>query len=75
MAEEAVSKGGWNPNQYDRFKAEREQPFDVGFQLAEVLRPRARLDRAQVGRREIEVHAASASPGCASSTSAAATDG
>ena len=27
MAEEAVSKGGWNPNQYDRFKAEREQPF------------------------------------------------
>ncbi len=27
MAEEAVSRGGWNPNQYDRFKAEREQPF------------------------------------------------
>lgn len=27
MVEEAVSRGGWNPNQYDRFKAEREQPF------------------------------------------------
>jgi trans-aconitate 2-methyltransferase len=27
MVEEVVSQGGWNPNQYDRFKAEREQPF------------------------------------------------
>ena len=35
MAEEAVSKGGWNPNQYDRFKAEREQPF---YDLAALVR-------------------------------------
>ena len=27
VVEEVVSRGGWNPNQYDRFKAEREQPF------------------------------------------------
>lgn len=35
MVEEVVSKGGWNPNQYDRFKAEREQPF---YDLAVLVR-------------------------------------
>lgn len=34
MAEVAVSQGGWNPNQYDRFKAERQQPF---FDLAALV--------------------------------------
>jgi trans-aconitate 2-methyltransferase len=35
MVEEVVSKGSWNPNQYDRFKAEREQPF---YDLAALVR-------------------------------------
>ncbi|MEX2032344.1 MAG: methyltransferase domain-containing protein [Dehalococcoidia bacterium] len=37
MAEVAVSQGGWNPSQYDRFKAERQQPF---FDLAALVQPR-----------------------------------
>lgn len=35
MPEEAVSRGAWNPNQYDRFRAEREQPF---YDLAALVR-------------------------------------
>ena len=34
MAEVVVSRGGWNPDQYDRFQAEREQPF---FDLAALV--------------------------------------
>ncbi len=34
MAEVAVSQGGWDPGQYDRFKAERQQPF---FDLAALV--------------------------------------
>ena len=37
MAEVAVSQGGWNPTQYDRFKAERQQPF---FDLAAMVERR-----------------------------------
>lgn len=42
MAEVAVSQGGWNPAQYDRFKAERQQPF---FDLAAMVQrtPGARV--------------------------------
>ncbi|MCK9485317.1 MAG: methyltransferase domain-containing protein [Dehalococcoidia bacterium] len=36
MAEVAVSQGGWNPTQYDRFKDERRQPF---FDLAALVLP------------------------------------
>ncbi|MDA1240078.1 MAG: methyltransferase domain-containing protein [Chloroflexi bacterium] len=34
MAEVVVSRGGWNPDQYDQFKGEREQPF---FDLAALV--------------------------------------
>ncbi|MEX1023142.1 MAG: methyltransferase domain-containing protein [Dehalococcoidia bacterium] len=36
MAEVSVSQGGWNAGQYDRFKAERQQPF---FDLAALVQP------------------------------------
>lgn len=45
MAEVAVSQGGWNPGQYDRFKAERQQPF---FDLAALV-------QAQPGMRVVDL--------------------
>src|SRR5690606_23062202 len=43
---EAVSRGGWNPNQYDRFKAEREQPF---FDLAALVQREPGMRVADLG--------------------------